>query len=193
MDRVSRFRCQAIQAWSAECGTKIPATRHPPPFRSVQLIPAYSSLFQRIFYRTNLMSRKRVRLGQTLRARRWWVAGGFGPQSQSAGGYVPSSRLASNPPTPGALIPYHESDSYPRPEGQRGTNQSPKAEIREPKRSRGEKAHKGKGAWPRRQLSSAHFRLFSSARFPRSRTLSQRISAYRNVFFLARLTTNGHQ
>ena len=57
------------------------------------------------------MSSERMRYRQTLRAGRCCLAGGVGPQSQSAGGYAPSSRLASNPPTPGALIPYHESGS----------------------------------------------------------------------------------
>ena len=57
------------------------------------------------------MSRERVRYRQTLRAGRCWVAGGVGPQSQSAGGYAPSSRLASNPPSPGALIPITEREA----------------------------------------------------------------------------------
>ena len=54
------------------------------------------------------MSKERVRYQQTRRAGRCWVAGGVASQSQSAGGYAPSSRLASNPPSPGALIPTTE-------------------------------------------------------------------------------------
>jgi len=66
------------------------------------------------------MSKERVRYQQTLRAGRCWVAGGVASQSQSAGGYAPSARLASNPPSPGALIPYHEMGSdFPVRSGQK--------------------------------------------------------------------------
>jgi hypothetical protein len=73
-------------------------------------LPAYSNVFQLIptyfIFRIHLMSRERVRFRQTLRAGRCRVAGGVGPQSQPRKLLQP--RIASNPPSPGALIPTTE-------------------------------------------------------------------------------------
>ena len=48
----------------------------------------------------------RRQMAVTLRAELWRLSGGVAPQSQSATGYAPSSRLASQTPEFGAPVAY---------------------------------------------------------------------------------------